>query len=511
MWRDLARALSLANLCFLYPTVTLFLTPANRYYMATPPGANDLAALLLNLLALTAGLFTAAQVVRRWENGVTFRLALVVLALLLLFGVSQLWRSIPPPVPLSQLDPTVRRLGKMAALLLLAGIAGAFLFGVARHPRTLLRGGANLLLALSPFVPLILAQATWAAFTPQAATLSIDSAVRTAQIAPPGRVVILLFDELDYGITFARRPAGLQLPELDRFQATALSAIEAYPPAGDTLASIPALLCGRRVEDVEKIGGARLLVDFAGAAEPVSWQEQPTLLSRARSAGARSALVGWYHPYPRILGQHTDRCEWQTYYFWTDRARNSLPQNMWQQFALTELAGRGPAARLNRKHHIASYRRLRESALTAAADPSLSLVFAHLPIPHMPGIFDRRSQRIAPRGPLDMEAYLGNLSLADRTLGEVRSEMTRAGVWNASTVIVTSDHWLRLAGLDPNQSFRVPFLVKLPHQSEAHSYQPRLNTVLMHDLVLEQLRNAIVQPAVLARWLDRRRQQQDQQ
>jgi hypothetical protein len=509
MWRDLARALSAANLCFLYATVTLFLTPSNQYYMVTPPGPRDLAALLLNLLLLSGVLCAGARLVRCWENGFTLRLALLTLTALLVFGAAQLARSVPP-LPVAALDPAVRRAAKLALLAGGAVATAGFLIGLVRDPRRLLRWGANLLLALFPFAPLVLAQAAWATLAPAPADRAAQPEAGPARRVA-GRIVILLFDELDDRIAFSERPAGLALPEFDRFRETAVTATEAYPPAGNTLESIPALLCGRPVDGAEKRDRDRLLVRFSGDSRPVSWKEQPNLFSRARKLGARAAVVGWYHPYPRMVGPDVERCLWAPYYYWTDRERNSLPETMWQQIALADLPGRAPAARLNREHHIRSYRRLRAGALETAADPDLDLVFAHFPVPHLPGIYDRRSRQIAPRGPLDMEAYLGNLELADRTLGEVRRSMADAGLWETSTVVVTSDHWLRLPGLDPKLGYRVPLIVKLPGQTRPLTYRERLNTVLLHDLVLRQLEEPSALPEELVAWLNRRRSSPDQQ
>jgi hypothetical protein len=509
MWRDLARALSLANLCFLYPAVTLFLTPSNQYYMATPPGITDLAAWLLNVLLLAAAFCAGARLLRRRENGVTLRLALAALTGLLLFGGAQLLRSVPT-IPLALLDPTVRRVAKVALLAVGAAAALGFLAGAARRPRVLLQWGAHALLALSPFFPLIAAQTAWAALTPRPHAPTPATASPPAQPAPKGRVVILLFDELDYGIAFAKRPKDLELPEVDRFQVASVAADHAFPPAGNTLESIPALLCGRRIVTVDKRGASELAVRFAGAAELVSWKDTDNVFTQVLAAGGRSAVAGWYHPYPRIVGRDVDRCSWRTYYFWTDRDGNSLLDTMWTQLALSEVVGKAPAARLNREHHIRSFESIEQDALAIAADRSYHLVYAHLPAPHMPGIFDRRLQRITPVPGMGLEAYLGNLALVDRTLGRVRNEMEATGAWDASTVIVTSDHWLRLAGLDPKSSYRVPFMVKLPGTARGRSYRPPLNTVLTRDLVLRQVRDPLRTSEQLVEWLDARRASPDQ-
>ena len=53
-------------------------------------------------------------------------------------------------------------------------------------------------------------------------------------------------------------------------------------------------------------------------------------------------------------------------------------------------------------------------AETLIRDQSIDFVFIHLPVPHPPGIYDRRAGHQRPTG-----TYIDNLALADRTLGDL--------------------------------------------------------------------------------------------
>jgi hypothetical protein len=66
---------------------------------------------------------------------------------------------------------------------------------------------------------------------------------------PPSlrRVVWIVLEELDQRIVFEARPAGLELPELDRLRRESLYAHAARPPAGTTDVTTPALITGRPV------------------------------------------------------------------------------------------------------------------------------------------------------------------------------------------------------------------------------------------------------------------------
>jgi arylsulfatase A-like enzyme len=153
-------------------------------------------------------------------------------------------------------------------------------------------------------------------------------------------------------------------------------------------------------------------------------------------------------------------------------------------------------------------------AENVVGDQSFGLVFIHLPVPHPPAIYNRASGNFA----MQKNGYLDNLALADRVVGELRQKMEQAGVWEHTTLIVSSDHWWRsdywrkrvfwsgadeaIAGVVDH---RIPFIVKLAGQTTAAQYDAAFNTVLTHDLILEVLRGGISNQGDLAGWLDKHR------
>jgi hypothetical protein len=467
--------------------------------------------MVLHVLWLGAALFGLARLYRKWESPAATRITAVVLIALLCFAALQFQRSVSSPVTLAAMNPLLRRLLKYGLLGVAAVAAAGACYLFVKRPAVLLRAAANVPLVLFPFFPLLLLQAGWSAFHAEAAATVVPRAARpTTTSGPRSRTVILLFDELDYRIAFDERPAGLSLPEFDRFRREAWWADQAFPAAGNTLHSIPGLLSGRRATTVTKAGASELRIRFRGSQAPVSWRDTPTLFTDARERGERTAAAGWYHPYPRVLGHDLDDATWETFYYWHDRPARPMPEIMLHQAALAQILGPQAGPSLFGKHHTRSYERLLAAATRLTTDPELDLVYVHFPVPHLPGIYDRSGKRLAVRRPWDLEAYLGNLALCDQALGEVRSAMTRAGTWERSTVIVTSDHWLREIGLSPKAEYRVPYGVKLPGRHAGVQYGPRFNTVLTRDLLRQQASGRITDPESLGRWVETRRQDTDQ-
>ena len=147
-----------------------------------------------------------------------------------------------------------------------------------------------------------------------------------------------------------------------------------------------------------------------------------------------------------------------------------------------------------------------ERAAAAAADPAYGLVLLHLLTPHFPHAYDRQTKTFT-RGNAPLRGYYDSLALTDRALGRLRQAMQTAGVWDTTTLLLSSDHAMKHAALlDGKADPRVPFLLKFAGETAAYSYAPELPTVLTRELLLEILRGKLSSPRETAQWLDRRRQ-----
>jgi arylsulfatase A-like enzyme len=144
---------------------------------------------------------------------------------------------------------------------------------------------------------------------------------------------------------------------------------------------------------------------------------------------------------------------------------------------------------------------MHKDALRDVVDPSLNLVFLHFPLPHAPYLYDRFSYTF-PKRYLGVGSYLDNLVLADIFLGDIRESMTVAGLWDKTTVIVSSDHPDRMSEfVDGRSDSRVPFLLKLAGQTSGTSFAPVLPTVITKSLVEAILEGKITTSKDAENWL----------
>jgi arylsulfatase A-like enzyme len=163
-----------------------------------------------------------------------------------------------------------------------------------------------------------------------------------------------------------------------------------------------------------------------------------------------------------------------------------------------------------------TYRRVHARTLAMVRDRSLALMFAHYPVPHLPGFYDSNREEI---DTTTSHGYVNNLALADRAVGELRRALEEAGLWAGTTLLVHSDHalrpgiWKRLNQWTPElealtggrQSVFTPFILKLPGQHKGVEYDRPFNVALARDLVMAVLDGRVQSAAEVTEWLDTNR------
>ena len=517
MLKDIGIALSLANLCFFSVWSELLPGALRHYFMEEPPAREHFPALILNVLALATA-FWVGRVLQRGRfssrlSGAA-RWMFLIAALVALNGV----RVQFPQLSLSKLAP--RSAGPvwfiLGVLLGLLGVSGLF-----RWNRRIIRAAVAVVLMLLPFVVLTFSQALWSGIKYEAAFAEFGVQPLAQLVKPPDmrgpRVLWLLFDELDQRVTFEARPINVKMPEIERLRKEAVYATDAYPPAGSSMLSIPALITGRVVLRGQPERANELLITFGDTRHPVGWSTQPNIFGEARAFGMNSALIGWYHPYCRLIGSSLTTCSWYSHPVFsskTDPGGNISRRMLNQVFRLVDrlplvrriglekLFG-GDREKQERELHLTHYLSMLAQAKEAATDPKLNLIFVHWPIPHLPGIYNRGIRAFSVDGNV---GYLDNLELVDHTLGELRRAMEAAGMWEDTTILLTADHWwLSSLEFDGKVDHRVPFILKLRGQNRETVYSEPFNSALAYELTLDVLRGNVSSVHSIVTWLDTHR------
>jgi len=425
-------------------------------------------------------------------------------------------------------------LGTNIALLSIEAVLAAGVVMTLTGNLRVVRAARRISLTLTLLFPSLLLDFTWSRMTaePAAAFEPRTPAKPVVSRAAGRRVVWLLFDELDQRLVFDLKEPKVDLPELDRLRSESFVATQAEQTAGWTTLAVPSLLSGRIFERAELMDASTLAVLPEGEKSAVSWRDEPNVFKRARTEGFNSALVGWHHPYCRVLGDELVKCvevpsgettaallretsasemgALRTLPFLFRLQRVNL-EDMFRSGRPTTAAERDEYSQARQQQQ---YFQIRDATYAAAADRGIDLLFAHFPAPHFFGIYNSRRRDFTLTPTL---SYVDNLALVDRTVRELRCVLERAGLWDSTTVILTSDHGLRpdlwrghlgwteeLDRLTGGvQTPLVPCIIKPAGKHQGIVYERPFSTVVEGDLVLGALRGELATPEAMAAWLDR--------
>lgn len=520
MLRRVLVSLAFANWCFLNVWLA-FGDHHLSYFLRADPVRTTLAVVIAWEAALVVAMLLAWEICSRLPARRTYIEALFLATCAVPIGIAA--------TALASRSPVATRAIQSPFFWVVAILLTAYPIGYAAlHPRTCGPWMRSLFLWSWPVLATVLIQASFATLVRYRSADFVDSpmAPRLPATSSNIRVVWLVFDELGQKLAFRHRPTDLDLPNFDRLKSESFYATEAFAPAEATMLSLPALILGEKVIRAEPDGPADLRLQTASHSGWFSWKSAPNVFDTARAAGFNTAIVGWYHPYGRLLNRSLTECLW-TANAVDPGAEEALDPSLmpamrdraWRQISSLPLAGR--LSVLSSLHHdrlvrTRDFNYLLERALNVVADPEIGLALIHLPVPHPPGIY-RRVQ-----GEMDTDhpaAYVDNVALADRTLGELRRKMEQSAVWDRTAVIVSADHgwrvslWRGTAGwtsedeaLASTGAAGVPFIVKLPGRSEQLTYDQPFDTVVTREILMSILLERVTTTAQV---LEIIRKQQD--
>jgi hypothetical protein len=320
--------------------------------------------------------------------------------------------------------------------------------------------------------------------------------------APHRRVIWILFDELSYAQAFEHPAPGIELPNFSRFAKVSISFSNLKPVGFYTDRIIPSLFLGRPIERIRSTVDGHLWYWDPSQARWLVFDPNQTVFAFARRNGWSTAIDGWYNPYCRLLGQVLDACSWQANQTALEQLGASesksdfanaaiLPNRFLANFRNSATAEEG---------QIENYRNIMTEAEVMIADPQLQFIFIHIPVPHGPAIFDRRSDTFRTGG-----TYLDSLVLADDSLGSLMQFIKRSSDAARTTVLVSSDHSWRISlsrgGKDWSEEEerasegkfddRPVLLVHFPNEQSGETIPDRLPELLEHPLVEGLLTGAI--------------------
>lgn len=475
------------------------------YHWKENPGLVECISLTVDVLILASIFWTGVLLIRRGGSTRSISVAGWLVLILLLWPLNSLL--------IDYFQLSIISVVSKSALLLIALAITAFglLIVIVSYRQSVVAGVIILLVILSPLLVVNLTGAVWLRLKYGSRSESFREqrpALSQSVIKEEPRLIWIVFDELQAEGVFVNRDSSLRLPEFDRLEKESITVANAYPPAGETMISIPSLISGQILQNASPFDGNDLVLTNEGGAT-LNWRKLPSVFSDAKKEGFSTGIAGWYHPYCRVIGQDLDFCDW------TPQIVQSWGLNENATFGRAMLANLITASlripfvfRFFRKTYEANQEQehARELAnVTDRAEDLLSrkidLVLLHFPIPHSPWLSDSSPDRNEPN---KGKGYLGNVVVADEVLGRLRRTLETEGQWDRSIVLVSSDHWWRGAPLvNGKRDHRIPFMLKLADQKVGTEYNGTFNTVLTRKLILRLLEGDIRKPSDAVEWIKR--------
>ncbi len=286
-------------------------------------------------------------------------------------------------------------IGMLLFLILRAPVVASRLYGL----------GSAVLTGLAVFAAIISWQLVRAALlqpAPQAFAHSIP-------VQPPNkpRLIWILFDELADQPTFESRDPSLSLPNFDRLRSESTLYTDVTPVAYHTTRVVPSMQLGRIVTGADYTPDNRFLVRTENSPHWQPFDVNASLFGMANQRNVNTSIIGWYIAYCPIFASAAKECYWSN-----DDTEDGAPpshdasfaEDVWiplrilaEQFLAPRMAWADIAGWAS-QGHIATVKDLSQHALATLATSQADLIYLHLPTPHPPAFWDRRTHTFAVGG-----------------------------------------------------------------------------------------------------------------
>ena len=336
----------------------------------------------------------------------------------------------------------------------------------------------------------------------------------TATSPRPQRIIWILLDELSYDEVFDHRQPDVKLPHFDELKSQGVVFSNVQPIGDSTERIVPALLLGREIDNIRSSLHRNLYFHDVETSRWEPFNQEASIFADAQRLNWTTGVAGWYNPYCHILSKVLDSCYWQAINP-SEIERVTVLRAMGSP--LDSLVSRIRAPRsssdLQLQAHTQEYKDLTAASESLIRDESINFVFIHLPVPHPPGIYNRRTNTLGVRG-----SYLDNLVLADRTLGDLLSLIQGTKAASRTSIIVSSDHSWRVYLWRSDSSWtredervsrgkfdpRPVLMIHLQGNTVGEIRSAPFSELTIHSILSAMLTGEIRSQADLDRWLNER-------
>ncbi|QDV32512.1 sulfatase-like hydrolase/transferase [Tautonia plasticadhaerens] len=464
----------------------------------------DGAAVVLTIILVAGVLAAVAELLAalRWTRGLRIydHLLLLLLASGLLSIIQPLLLHNPEPFndPLRHTNSVLFQL----AWIVVAAIIG---FSLGHPGSRLTRYAKNACLCISPvFAILSLQLLTLPSWGPSwEPRPRFREAGRSAQ-----PIFVFVFDGLSYERMTQDGEIRPEFGNLRDLASRSLVFRRAESPASTTLFSMAGIIhqeeTGRTFSQDRQEGRHHPTAPWTRAAS------SPSLFELARHQDYQTALVGYYLPYRKLLGDALDYCVSQPVLRKGDRLIEKMAlvcvRNL--QYGTDPISPRlyyKLIRPINSRHwYDVNQDVLDETLGVLDQAPSNTLLLSHFPIPHRPYVFKPDGTYFGHAdagydtlGPSQPEGYERSLLYVDQIVGQLTQRLRDADRFDDATIVITADHGAHFLGVQDTDDRHVPLIIKLPGQGSSHMIDEPMANYRIRPIIERALRGDASPEAVL--------------
>ena len=331
------------------------------------------------------------------------------------------------------------------------------------------------------------------------------------------RIVWLIFDGMSYDQLFVHRWPDLQMPNFDQLRARSVVFSGVSPAGSYTEDILPSLLLGKPIAHLRGTRSGWPIYQADKDSPWVPFDGDQTIFADAKRNGWTTGVVGIWNPYCRILENQLDFCHSDlpgTSNMSRDQntLQNSLAplREFWTLLAVDQDRKPDP-----KPTTFADLGFVQKDNLMLR-DSRIDFCLLHLPAPHAPGMYDRKTHRIE-WGPA--HSYVDSMAFSDLLLGNILGQIDASGAADRTTLIVSSDHswrvWLwrhNIGWTDEDEiasehgKFDDPrpvLMVRFPHEQHASEISRPVPLLWMHGLIESMMAGQIESRQQLEDWAAR--------
>lgn len=478
------------SFCLFAPYLSRYTDAANRFFFYWV--RTDLFSLLFCIIAVGSIFFLCYIFFYLAGNAITRKMCEIFF--ILLTGIAAV-ANISCMVKLTRIRPS----GYIIALGVCAWIfmGGCIIWLLLKHGRRIKVICMALCFILSPLFPVFTLNALgYPSITLDIGDMPISADTNHFNNDSRNNVYLFIFDEWSYQRSFKNRRLQQFFPNLQQFAGQAIVFHSAQAPSPNTATAIPSILYQTNLKFV--LQGSEMW--FQGR-EHHPLDQAENIFHHANELGFFTAMIGSAIPYGEMLGGTVDFCRSINEYkrfgddFFGVAQYHLLTAALLLPAPLFHYQRKLIADYFFNKYRVSSIGATDNLFAKTVKEQGLpALAVFHYMIPHLPYIFAAgggHKDFFTVYEDNDLPGYYDNLAYTDRKIGEIITTLRKAGKFEESLIIFTTDHgWRFDPGYDKNEWWlwgrkirHVPLFIKLPFQKQPVEIDTKFETFHLGNFI----------------------------